>query len=112
MSAFGTSMRRRSGIASLLALALVVSLLLAAIVGRAAAGSIDATDGPYRGTTAQGLAVSFGVSGRTVSNIKFTFFWSGCGRTTVRWAGVRAEMDESGSFSYDAGQGSFQGPVR
>ncbi len=77
---------------------------------RYTAGALaDPTDGGYEGTTAQDLPVFFGVRGRTVTNVKFSVVVGSCGKMTIRWPGAKAEVDESGSFSYDGGQGTFRG---
>jgi hypothetical protein len=97
------------------AIAIAVALLVAGLTVRSFAAGIDPLDGRYKGRTAQGKAVYFQVSGRTVKNPTFTVDWGECGVQTAHYPGASDEVDESGRFSIDTGQtvlsGRFVSPV-
>jgi hypothetical protein len=60
-------------------LVLIVSILTAACGSSSPAGpSSSGYDGQWSGTTSQGTAITFTVSGQRVTSISFTYDFSGC----------------------------------
>jgi hypothetical protein len=87
----------------------VVALALAGGAALAAAVSVEPVEGGYKGRTAQGLPVYFGVREGRVVNTRFTFRWSYCGKHTAHEARASLEIDAAGHFLLDEGRSQFEG---
>jgi hypothetical protein len=102
----------------------VGSILLCAIVliggaARAGAEGVEPALGAWKGKTAQGLTIYFGVrEGRVIANVRLSYKDVICGKANIHERDVRLSVDESGKFAgvvYPANggvelEGSFTGP--
>jgi hypothetical protein len=102
----------------------VLSLFLCAIVlidgaGRAGAEGVEPALGAWKGKTAQGLTIFFGVrEGRVIANVRLSYKDVICGKANIHERDVSLSVDESGDFAgvvYPANggvelEGSFTGP--
>lgn len=102
------------------------SLLLCAIVlvggaTKSSAGGVEPVIGGWKGKTAQGLPIFFGVrEGRVVTNVRLSYRDAVCGKASIHKRNVRLSVDESGQFAgivYPANggvelEGSFTGARR
>jgi hypothetical protein len=102
----------------------VLSLFLCAIVliggaARAGAEGVEPALGAWKGKTAQGLTIFFGVrEGRVVTNVRLSYKDVICGKANIHERDVSLSVDESGDFAgvvYPANggvelEGSFTGP--
>jgi hypothetical protein len=102
----------------------VLSLFLCAIVliggaGRAGAEGVEPALGAWKGKTAQGLTIFFGVrEGRVIANVRLSYKDVICGKANIHERDVGLSVDESGDFAgvvYPANggvelEGSFTGP--
>jgi hypothetical protein len=117
---------RKSGPARRWSLTAVGSLLLCTIVlvgGPAQAGAegVEPALGAWKGKTAQGLTIFFGVrEGRMITNVRLSYKDVICGKANIHERNVSLSVDESGDFAgvvYPANggvelEGSFTGPRR
>ncbi len=115
---------RKSGPARRWSLTAVGSLLFCAIVligGVAKAGvqGVEPALGAWKGKTAQGLTIFFGVrEGRVITNVRLSYKDVICGRENIHERNASLSIDESGDFAgvvYPANggvelEGSFTGP--
>jgi len=99
--------------------ALLCAIALIVSVPEAGAGSPEPAVGGWKGKTAQGLPIYFGVrEGRVVTNVRLTYRDAVCGKASIHKRNVRLSVDESGHFAgvvYPANggvelEGTFTGP--
>lgn len=67
--------------------------------GVAGAAGVEPAEGGWKGKTAQGYFVHFGVSGGAVVNVKLTIREPICGKQSVHRRMARLEIDEAGHFA-------------
>ena len=97
------------------------AIVLASVVPQAGAGGVEPTIGGWKGKTAQGMPIFFGVrEGDVVTNVRFAYKDVVCGRAIIHKRNVSLKEDESGHFAgivYPANgvvelKGTFTGPRR
>jgi hypothetical protein len=115
---------RKSGQSHRWTLTAVGSLLFCTIVlvggvTRAGAEGVEPVVGAWKGKTAQGLTIFFGVrEGRVITNVRLSYKDVICGKANIHERDVSLSVDESGDFAgivYPANggvelEGSFTGP--
>lgn len=96
-------------------------IVLIGVVPQAGAGGVEPTIGGWKGKTAQGMPIFFGVrEGGVVTNVRLDYKDVVCGQTIIHKRNVSLKEDESGHFAgivYPANgvvelEGTFTGPRR
>ena len=98
---------------------LLCTIVLVGGAARAGAEGVEPTLGAWKGKTAQGLTIFFGVrEGRVIANVRLSYKDVICGKANIHEPDVSLSVDESGAFAgvvYPANggvelKGSFTGP--
>jgi len=112
--------RSRWGLRSVTGL-LACALALVGAASQASAGGVEPVLGGWKGETAQGLPIFFGVrEGRVITNVRLSYRDAICGKVSIHKRNVMLSVGESGQFAgvvYPANggvqlEGSFTGPPR
>ena len=88
---------------------LVVALVLLSGAAAASAAEVEPIEGAYKGKTAQGLPVYFGVEEGAVVNVRYTVRWGYCGKFRRHNRRAINPIDPSGHFSLAEPQSSIEG---
>lgn len=114
-SSKGEKTRAKSAIGSLL----LCTVVLVGGVAQAGAEGVEPVLGAWKGKTAQGLTIFFGVrEGPVITNVRLSYKDVICGKANIHERDVSLSVDESGDFAgvvYPANggvelEGSFTGP--
>jgi hypothetical protein len=98
---------------------LFCAIVLTGVVPQAGAGGVEPVIGGWKGKTAQGTSIFFGVrEGGVVTNVRLSYRDAVCGKAIIHEADASLKEDESGHFAgivYPANggvelEGTFTGP--